>query len=77
MMSEKAKELNISVAELKGWLTSMRTMFGKLSKKKSGQAAHAPAACQPWILDNLDFLSLHLILKTDTRQLAIVSFYIY
>ena len=31
IMSVKAKELNISLAELKGQLTSMQNMFGKLS----------------------------------------------
>ena len=34
MMSEKAKELKLSLAELKAWLNSMWTMFGMLSKKK-------------------------------------------
>ena len=42
MMSKKAKEMHIDVEDLKGWLTSMRAMFGKLSRKKSG-----PASCPP------------------------------
>ena len=77
MISEKAKEMHIAFEDLKGWLTSMQMMFGKLSRKKSGSATHPPTACQQWILDKFDFLSCHLILKTETRQLANVSLYIF
>ena len=77
MISEKGKEMHISLADLKGWLTSMQTMFGKLSRKKSGQATCPPTARKQWIMDNFNFLSPHLILKTETSQLVNVSLYIF
>jgi len=73
MLSDKAKELKISLAELKAWLQSMRTMFGRLQKKKSGQATPQHTARQQWILASFSFLAPHLVLKTDTRQLGLVS----
>jgi len=73
MLSDKAKELKISLAELKAWLQSMRTMFGRLQKKKSGQATPQHTARQKWILNSFSFLAPHLVLKTDTRQLGLVS----
>ena len=48
----------------------MRTVFGKLKKKKSAQAAKANTAHQDWTMRSFKFLEAHLIIRTDTRQLG-------
>ena len=48
----------------------MRTVFGKLKKKKSGQAAKVTTACQDWTMMLFKFLEAHLTIRTDTRQLG-------
>ena len=50
------------------WFKSMRTLFGRLKKKKSGQALKPTTARQVWTLT--DFLEAHLTICMDTRQLG-------
>ena len=52
------------------WFKSMRTLFSRLKKKKSGQAAKAHTARQKWTLSNFQFLSAHLCIWMDTSQLG-------
>ena len=73
LLDVKGAEIGISGRELWQWLQSMRTMFGKLHKKKSGQARSLLTARQQWILDNFSFLTAHLLPKTKTRELGQVS----
>ena len=50
------------------WFKSMRTVFGTLKKKKSGQAVKPMTAHQVWTLRCFKFLEAHLIIWTHTRQ---------
>ena len=52
------------------WFKSMRTLFGRLKKKKSGQAVKPMTARQVWTLRCFKFLEAHLTIQTDTRQLG-------
>jgi len=64
LKTSKAKELNITVAELDTWFKS-RTMFGKLVKTVSGQGAPKYTERQKWVLDRLSFLKDHLVVKNN------------
>ena len=48
----------------------MRTLFGRLKKKKSGQALKPTSARQVWTLTDFKFLEAHLTIRMDTRQLG-------
>ena len=52
------------------WFKSMRTLFGRLKKNKSGQAVKPTTAQQVWTLKCFKFLEAHLTIRTDTRQLG-------
>ena len=52
------------------WFKSIRTIFGKLKKKKSGQAVKPTTARQERTLRSFKFLEAHLTIRTDTRQLG-------
>ena len=54
--------------ELLTWFKSMRTVFGKLKKKKSGQMVKLTTARQEWTVRSFKFLEAHLTIRTDTRQ---------
>jgi hypothetical protein len=55
---------------IKVWFTSQRTVFGKLQKKKSGQARKDPTFRQKWVLDNFSFLKSHLVVRAATRTMG-------
>ena len=55
---------------IKVWFTSQRTVFGKLQKKKSGQARKDPTFRQKWVLDNFAFLKSHLVVRAATRTMG-------
>ena len=48
------------------WFKSMRTVFGKLKKKKSGQAVKPITTHQVWTLRCFKFLEAHVTIWTDT-----------
>ena len=48
----------------------MRTLFGWLKKKKSGNALKPTTAQQVWTLNSFKFVEAHLTIHTDTRQLG-------
>ena len=48
------------------WFKSMRTLFGRLKKTKSGQAAKANTARQLWTLQNFQFPEAHLAIRMET-----------
>ena len=54
------------------WFKSMRTLFGRLKKKKSGPALKPMTARQVGTLNSFKFLEAHLMIRTDTRQLGMV-----
>jgi len=52
------------------WFRNMRTIYGKLKKKKSGQSAKALTARQQWTRDKFAFLEHHLLVRSQTRVLG-------
>ena len=48
----------------------MRTLFGHLKKKKSGQAVKAHTVRQKWTMSNFQFLSGHLCIRIAHSQLG-------
>ena len=53
------------------WFKSMRTLFRRLTKKKSsGQATKVLTARQRWMVANFQFLSAHLTIRTPHSQLG-------
>ena len=77
LFQEKAKQYGYTGQQLKSWFTNMRTMFGKLLRKKSGQGRKPHTARQTWILERFRFLKRHMQLKTSPIQLGMVSMSLY
>ena len=55
---------------VKTWFQSMRTLFGWLKKKTSGQGAKPLTERQKWMKANFSFLSAHLCIQADHSQLS-------
>ena len=51
----------------------MRTLFGLLKKKMSGQGAKPLTARQKWTKDNVSFLLAHLCIQAEHSQLGKVQ----
>ena len=63
----------LSAGAFKTWYQSMRTLFGRLKKKTSGQAAKQLTARQRWTKENFGFLAAHLVIRADHSQLGKVG----
>ena len=63
----------LSAIAVKMWFLSMRTLFGWLKKKTSGQGAKPLTARQKWTKVNFSFLSAHLCIWADHSQLGKVQ----
>ena len=50
------------------WFKSMRTVFGKLKKKKPGQVVKPTTARQEWTLRSFKFPEAYLTIQTDTPR---------
>uniref|UniRef100_UPI00358F4CC3 uncharacterized protein n=1 Tax=Myxine glutinosa TaxID=7769 RepID=UPI00358F4CC3 len=72
LLDQKGKELNMRGDQLAIWWKSQRTMttYGRLHKKKSGQAATRMTEHQKWNLTNFSFLKSHIAVRTVTKQLG-------
>ena len=70
VLAEKGEPLGISGNDLFLWFKSLRSMFGRLQKKKSGQARTNFTARQQWVFDNFAFLKSHIVIRTDHKQLG-------
>ena len=57
----KAEELQMDVSMLRTWFESMRTRFGKLTKRKSGDGAPQKTDRDKWILSRFAFLASHIV----------------
>ena len=56
--------------ELAVWFKSQRTIYGRLNKKKSGQAKGSLTARQKWVTDNFSFLKSHIVVRSEMKQLG-------
>ena len=59
----------LSGGAIRTWYNSMRTLFGRLNKKTSGQVAKKLTARQRWTKENFSFLSSHLVIQAQHSQL--------
>ena len=60
----------LSGSEVRIWYNNMRTMFGSLKKKTSGQAAKQLTARQRWNKENFTFLAAHLVIHANHSHLC-------
>ena len=51
-----AASRNLSVNTVKKWFETQRTRYGKLTQRKSGQAAEKSTERQTWLKDSFSFL---------------------
>ena len=63
----------LSGSDVKMWYNSNRTMYGRLKKKTSGQAAKKLTARQQWNRDNFGFLQAHLVICAEHSKLVKVT----
>lgn len=62
--------MNLTVADIRLWYRSQRTILGKVQKKKSGQKRCNLAASQKWVERNLGFLRRHIVHRPQGSQLG-------
>uniref|UniRef100_UPI0035902515 uncharacterized protein n=1 Tax=Myxine glutinosa TaxID=7769 RepID=UPI0035902515 len=70
LLDQKGTELNMRGDQLAIWWKSQSTMYGRLHKKKSGQAVTRMTERQKWNLTNFSFLKSHIAVRTVTKQLG-------
>ena len=63
----------LSAGDVYTWYKNNRTMYGRLKKKTSGQAAKKLTALQAWNRDNFSFLASHLVIHAEHIQLGKVK----
>jgi hypothetical protein len=61
LWDDKAAELGCTTGQLMRYWESMRTIFGKLTKQKSGQATPQHTERQQWILQAFNFIRPHIV----------------
>uniref|UniRef100_K1P9K0 Uncharacterized protein n=1 Tax=Magallana gigas TaxID=29159 RepID=K1P9K0_MAGGI len=69
-LQEKAGTMNLTVADIRLWYRSQRTILGKVQKKKSGQKRCNLTARQKWVERNLGFLRRHIVHLPQGSQLG-------
>jgi hypothetical protein len=65
---ELAAELKVDTKRLKTFWNGLRTRFGKLTNKKSGDPAPTFSERDQWILDNLGFVNTLLGSRVSPRR---------
>ncbi|XP_061186715.1 uncharacterized protein LOC133194821 [Saccostrea echinata] len=70
LIQEKAAAMNLTVADIRLWYRSQRTILGKVQKKKSGQKRCNLTARQKWVERNLGFLTRHIVHRPQGSQLG-------
>ena len=60
----------LSCGDVYTWYKSNQTMYGRLTKKTSGQAAKKLTARQRWNRDNFGFLAAHFVIRAEHSQLG-------
>ncbi|XP_063954067.1 uncharacterized protein LOC135153830 [Lytechinus pictus] len=72
---EMAEKLGVTVADIRLWYKSQRTILGKMKTagKKSGQKAIVLTPRQRWVNNNLGFLTKHIVHRSQGCQLGHLS----
>ena len=70
LWSEIAKELNLTVIDVKRWFESQRTRYGKLSKQQFGQAPRELTRRQSWVYEQIRLVKSHIRRKGANRSLG-------
>jgi hypothetical protein len=75
---EKSAELGKDVAELKTWYTSLRSRFGRLKKKKSGQEDVEMTERDEWVYNHFQFLTpyVHEVQPKTTASVSSLSHFL-
>ncbi|XP_076044858.1 uncharacterized protein LOC143027456 [Oratosquilla oratoria] len=70
MYDLKGKSMDPPVAgtQVKSWLDSMRTWFGRITERKSGQGTHKYTERDQWILNTFAFLKGHIVRQTGRQS---------
>ena len=65
--------MGITGPQLKKWIASKRTQFGRISRKvsKSGAGAEMVTARERFLLQNFEFLRRHIVRHRDTKVLGL------
>ncbi|KAK6190706.1 hypothetical protein SNE40_002509 [Patella caerulea] len=77
LWSEQATLLGKDVSNIMVWYQSIRTRYGRLSKKKSGSGAGELTDRDNWILEKFDFLKGHIHEVRSRTAVSISDIYIY
>jgi hypothetical protein len=67
--AELSAELKVDTKHLKTFWDGLRTRFGKLTKKKSGEPAPTFSERDQWILDNLCFINTYITRKQGVSDM--------
>ncbi|XP_034021426.1 uncharacterized protein LOC117505992 [Thalassophryne amazonica] len=67
----KAKKMGVDAIALMTWFRNKRTIYCKLKKTKSGQAARTLTGRQRWTLETFKFLDEYLTVRTASSQLGV------
>lgn len=70
LLEKAAEEMKVTSLQVLTWFKSMRTIYGKLKRKKSGQGAKVLTMRQKWTLNNFAFLEGHRSVRTETHRLG-------
>ncbi|XP_060772242.1 uncharacterized protein LOC132883076 isoform X3 [Neoarius graeffei] len=74
LLTEKALEiarllnLHVTIKDVTSWWHSMRTMYGKIFQRSSGDGKRPQTPRQRWIRANFEFLREHVVPKTKSKQ---------
>ena len=77
MWTDKGKEYGLSYEDIITWYESLRTRYGRLTKKKSGAGAKKHTERETWILKNFQFLDLHIHRQPSRASCSVSTFFIY
>ena len=67
-LGRKSAELKLQPFDVRRWLESQRTRYGKLSKLQSGQAPREMTKRQSWVYQQMGFLKTHIRRKGASRS---------
>ena len=68
LWAEISAELKLQPFDVRRWIESQRTRYGKLSKLKSGQALREMTKRQSWVYHQMGFLKTHIRHKGANRS---------